>query len=149
MTKTDSIPNTAALSAAKFRLLEKYLRGDVSKTVDGAPRIARRPETASVPLAPVQEEVWRRANAVGDAPPFYNESITIHHRGPIDAGILQRCFSEIIHRHEIWRTSYDLIDSQPVQAIHAAPASPFPLVDLRNMEPSERKAEASRLAAED
>src|SRR5205823_2760207 len=133
MSKTESIPNAATLSAAKLRLLEKYLRGDVSKTTAGAIHIGRRPATASIPLAPVQEDVWRRADAAGDAPPFYNESITIHRHGPIDASILQRCFAEIIHRHEVWRTNYELINGQPVQVIHPARAAPFPVVDLRNM----------------
>jgi len=50
MTKTEFIPNALTLSSAELRLLEKYSRGDVSKTTAGAVRIAQRPGTAPVLL---------------------------------------------------------------------------------------------------
>jgi len=147
MTKAESIPNAAALSTARLRLMEKYLHGDVSGTAGGPVRITRRPPGKPAPLAPVQEEVWRRAQSAPDVPPFYNESITIHRYGPVDASILQRSFTEIIRRHEAWRTSYDTIDGQPVQVIHPPPAMvPLPVVDLRHLDVSKQEAEALRLA---
>jgi hypothetical protein len=83
-------------------------------------------------------------------PPFYNESITIHRHGPVDASILQRSFTEVIRRHEAWRTSYDTVDGQPVQVIHPPPAAvPLPVVDLRHLDVSKREAEALRLATEE
>ncbi|MGD1020804.1 MAG: condensation domain-containing protein [Verrucomicrobiia bacterium] len=150
MTRAASIPNTASLSTARQRLLEKYLHGDVSKASGDPARITRRPPGQPTPLAPVQEEVWRRAQSAADEPPFYNESIAIHHHGPLDASVLQLSFTEIIRRHEAWRTSYDTVDGQPVQVIHSAPAAvPLAVVDLRNLDRSKRGAEASRLATEE
>lgn len=150
MTGAESIPNAAALSTARQRLLEKYLHGNVSKSSGNPVRITRRPPGQPAPLAPVQEEVWRRAKSAPDVPPFYNESIAIHRHGPVDASILQRSFTEIVRRHEAWRTSYDTIDGQLVQVIHPAPAlAPIPVVDLRNWDVSKRETEASRLATED
>ncbi|HVM59917.1 MAG TPA: condensation domain-containing protein [Verrucomicrobiae bacterium] len=150
MTKTESIPNATMLSAAKLRLLEKYLHGDVSKAATDTARITPRPASTPAPLAPVQEEVWRRACAAADVPPFYNESITIHRHGPVDANILQRCFTEIIRRHEVWRTGYEVVDGQPVQVTRPAPAAaPLPWDDLRNLDIGKREAEALRLATED
>jgi hypothetical protein len=150
MTKAESIPNAAALSTARQRLLEKYLHGDVSKTSGDLVRITRRPPGQPAPLAPVQEEVWRRAQSAPDVPPFYNESIAIHRHGPVDASVLQRSFTEIIRRHEIWRTSYDIIDGQPVQVIHPAPVMvPVPVTDLRDLDIAERATGALRLATEE
>jgi hypothetical protein len=150
MTKLGSSPNAAALSTARLRLLEKYLHGDVLGTAGGPVRITRRPPGQPAPLAPVQEEVWRRAQSAPDVPPFYNESITIHRHGPVDASILQRSFTEVIRRHEAWRTSYDTVDGQPVQVIHPPPAAvPLPVVDLRHLDVSKREAEALRLATEE
>ena len=121
-----------------------------SQVVRSPCRITRRPPGQPAPLAPVQEEVWRRAQSAPDVPPFYNESIAIHRHGPLDASVLQRSFTEIIRRHEAWRTSYDTVDGQPVQVIHPAPALvPLPVVDLRNLDVSRREAEALRLATED
>jgi hypothetical protein len=150
MTKAESIPNAASLSTARQRLLEKYLHGDVSKSSGDPVRIMRRPADQPIPLAPVQEEVWRRAHAAPDVPPFYNESIAIHRHGSLDVSVVQRSFTEIVRRHEAWRTSYDTVDGQPVQVIHPAPAlASFPVVDLRNLEASKREAEALRLATEE
>jgi hypothetical protein len=150
MTQAESIPNAAALSTARQRLLEKYLHGDVLKASGDPVRITRRPPGQPAPLAPVQEEVWRRAQSVADVPPFYNESIAIHRHGLLDAGVLQRSFTEIIRRHEVWRTSYDTADGQPVQVIRPAPAlAPLPVVDLGNLDVSKREVEALRLATEE
>jgi hypothetical protein len=150
MTRAESIPNAAALSTARQRLLEKYLHGDISKSSSDPVRITRRPPGQPTPLAPVQEEVWRRAQSAPDVPPFYNESIAIHRHGPLDASVLQRSFTEIIRRHEAWRTSYDTVGGQPVQVIHPAPAlAPLPVIDLRDLDTTKREAEALRLATEE
>jgi len=149
MTNGESIPNAASLSTARQRLLEKYLHGDVMKASGDPVRITRRPPGQPAPLAPVQEEVWRRAQSAPEVPPFYNEPIAIHRHGPLDAAILQRSFTEIIRRHEAWRTSYDTVSGQPTQVIHPAPAlAPLPVVDLRNLDISKRDTEALRLATE-
>ncbi|HTS18886.1 MAG TPA: condensation domain-containing protein [Verrucomicrobiae bacterium] len=149
MTKIDSTPNAATLSPAKLRLLEKYLHGNVSKTTADAARIARRTVKTPAPLAPVQEEVWRRECEAGNVPPFYNESITVHRHGRLNADVLGRSLTEIIRRHEAWRTSYDVIESRPVQVIHPPPtAFPVPVVDLRNLRAEDRAAEALRVATE-
>lgn len=150
MTKAGSIPNTAALSSARRRLLEKYLHGDVSKASSDPVRITRRPPVQPIQLAPVQEEVWRRARSAPDVPPFYNESIAIHRRGPLDASVLQRSLTEIVRRHEAWRTSYDIADGQPTQVIHPPPAAvPLPVVDLQYLDVSTRDREALRLGTEE
>ncbi len=36
--------------------------------------------------------------------------------------LLERCLTEIIRRHEAWRSSFDTVDGQAVQLIHPAPA---------------------------
>ncbi len=49
-------------------------------------------------------------------------------RGQFKVEVLERCFSEIIRRHEALRTTFVAIDGQPVQIIH--PASEFRLAPL-------------------
>ncbi|MFL6439679.1 MAG: non-ribosomal peptide synthetase [Terriglobales bacterium] len=96
-----------------------------------------------------QEQVWLHAQMAGDIP-LYNESITVHRRGPLDIATLERCLAEIIRRHEIWRTSLDLVDGRPVQVIHRAPDEfPLPYCDLSSFPANERQAELRRLATQD
>ena len=86
---------------------------------------------------------------MSDVPPFCNESVTMHRMGPLDVPVLERAFTEIIRRHEIWRTTFDVVDGQPVQVIHPAPALVrVPLVDLRGLPEDTREAEALRLGDE-
>jgi hypothetical protein len=55
-----------------------------------------------------------------------------------------------VRRHEIWRTTFDTSDGQPVQIVHPAPET-FPLLelDVRVVPAAEREIEARRLAAEE
>jgi thioesterase domain-containing protein len=70
-------------------------------------------------------------------------------RGDLNVAALERSFGELVRRHEILRTTCSIQDGEPVQLV--APAAPFvlPILDLRQMPPTEREAEAQRLAAEE
>ena len=115
----------------------------------GSSVIRRRIPATSAPLSLAQQQIWLNAQKTG-VPPFYNESITIHRRGSIDPAVLERSLIEIVRRHEAWRTTFDVLDGEPVQIIHPAPTwFLLPIVDLRALPESERMVEAERLAAKD
>jgi hypothetical protein len=101
------------------------------------------------PLSLAQEQVWRLDQTAGKLAPLHNESITIHRRGPCDPTLIERSFAEIIRRHEIWRTTFDVVDGRPTQVVH--PATPFtlPVTDLRSQQRSERETKSLDLATED
>ncbi len=148
MSEAGSVPaDKSTLSEARLRLLNKYRRGEFSKTVGQTLEITRRPADKPAPLSPAQEQVWRRAQVTGDRPPFYNESIAILRQGPLDAAILERSLTEIVRRHEVWRTTYDVVEGQPVQIIHPAPDTfPVSVVNLQSLPMNERAAAALQLA---
>ncbi len=146
---TEALPVTKELSEAKRLLLKKYVRGDLLKTADDSLRIRPRPRGQPAPLSLTQEQVWLRAQKSAGLPPFYNDSIIIHRHGALDPRVLERSFTEIIRRHEAWRTTFDIVDAKPVQIIHPPPAAvPFPAVNLQEMPSLEGEAEALRLATE-
>jgi hypothetical protein len=69
--------------------------------------------------------------------------------GTLDLSILERSLAEIIRRHEIWRTTYDIRNGQPVQVVHPAPGTVrLPTLDLRSLPGPRREAEAQRLVGE-
>jgi Condensation domain len=141
---------TADLSQAKRRLLKKYVRGNLGKLADDPLRIMPRPLDKPAPLSLLQEQVWLRGQETANLPPFYNESIIIHRHGPLDARLLERSLSEIIRRHEIWRTTYDTVEGKPVQVIHSAPTTfPLAVVDLGEWPVEKREPEAVRVATEE
>lgn len=150
MSESDVRPRAAQLSEAKRALLQRYLRGELPRTSAGPSAIIARKDRTPAPLSLAQEQVWLRAQQLGpDRPPLYNESITIYREGPLDVAALEWTLTEIVRRHEIWRTTFDTVQGQPVQIIHPAPSVKLPVVDLRALPEAEREAEALKVAAED
>jgi len=138
--------NTVTLSEAKRILLEKYLQGKAA-TIARRATVNPTVHAPIAPLSPTQEGIWRNALRTG-VPPFYNESITIHRKGPMDPQILERSLLEIVRRHPAWRTTFEVRDGLPSQVVHEAPDScPVRLMDVTNLAP-ELRDEAARSAAQ-
>ena len=62
---------------------------------------------------------------------------------------LERSFNEILRRHEAWRTSFTLVDGQPVQDVKENLSVSLPVIDLRSLPPEQRDAAAIALATAD
>jgi hypothetical protein len=136
------------LSEAKQRLLELQRRG--KPQAPAVPAEPKRRAPGPVPLSLAQEQVWRLDQVAGKLAPLYNESITLRRHGPCDAVALEKAFAEIIRRHEIWRTTFELRDGQPVQMVHPAPANfRLPTTDLRKLPEGEREPAALAAGAQD
>jgi hypothetical protein len=143
------IPEATYLSDAKRKLLERYLRGDCVQAGIDARAIRPRPPGESAPLSLAQEQLLLRNQQPG-IPPLYNESITLRRIGRLDVHVLERSITEIIRRHEIWRTTYSTLKGHPLQVIHPAPSQfPLELVDLRALSQADAENEALHLATEE
>jgi surfactin family lipopeptide synthetase A len=136
----------AQASDAQRRRVELYLRENqprVSLAADTA--VPQRSSSVPAPLSFPQEQIFRRAQENADQPPFYNECITVHRTGSLDVPALERSLLEIIRRHEIWRTTYDIADGRPVQIVHPVPGHfSLPMIDLRRLPELEQQAEVLR-----
>jgi surfactin family lipopeptide synthetase A len=130
--------DAAPLSDTKRRLLQTYFRGSDRTTAAPISSIAPRPPDAPATVSFSQEQLLLREQRNQGGPLLYNECIRLRMHGPLDVGALNRGLCEIIRRHEIWRTSYDIKNGQLVQVIHAAPENvELPVVDLRGLPLSE------------
>lgn len=139
-----------ALLEAKRKLLEIYLRGEGEYASAIPTKITPRPTGAIASLSLAQEQLWIREQILAGTTLPYNECVTVNASGWLDAAIVERSLAEIVRRHEIWRTSYDTADGQPVQTIHPAPVSvPVRLVDLRRVPEAKRDAELLKLNSEE
>ncbi|MBV9774892.1 MAG: amino acid adenylation domain-containing protein, partial [Gemmatimonadetes bacterium] len=63
----------------------------------------------------------------------------------LDAGVLRRAVSEIVRRHEVLRTVFEVEGDEAVQRILPAGPVRFPVVDLSALPAERREAEAGRL----
>jgi len=137
----------AGLSEVKRRVLAQCLGGSL-RLPPADQKIMPRPRGVQIPLSFTQEHLWRRTQTAA-TPLLYNESITLYRNGPLDLALLQRSLTEIIRRHEIWRTTYETWRGQPWQVVHAAPAAfPLPIADLRDASKWQREVSAARLMTE-
>lgn len=137
------MPVKDQLSDAKRSLLGKYCSGKAALPRVGT--ILRRREGVLAPLSASQEELWRREQQVPAIPPLYNECVTVRMSGELEIQALERALTEIIQRHEIWRTTFETRAGAPVQVVHPVSPVRLPIGDVRCVTAAEREDEAIRL----
>jgi amino acid adenylation domain-containing protein len=81
---------------------------------------------------------------------FYHDIFGYRLRGELSPAALGAALAELIHRHPVLRTSFDLESfSEPLQLVHAAVAAPLTVIDLRRHGAgSQRRQLAAALAQE-
>ncbi|HEY5907058.1 MAG TPA: amino acid adenylation domain-containing protein, partial [Vicinamibacteria bacterium] len=84
-----------------------------------------------------------------DASAAYHVPGALQLRGPLDAPALERSLAELWRRHESLRTTFEVVDGQPVQRIGSADLFSVSRLDLGALPPEERAAEARRQADEE
>lgn len=136
------LKTTATQSDARRLLFEKYVRGEFAR--EPSPHL-RRDSKGVIPASLSQEQVWLHAKEDKVSPETYTESITIYHNGPLDLNILKQSLGEILRRHEIWRTSFEMNEGQLRQIIGESTEFPLTVADLRAWPASEWEREATRI----
>ncbi|MFE1744075.1 amino acid adenylation domain-containing protein [Coleofasciculus sp. H7-2] len=134
----------AQLSPAKRALLEQKLQEKSAKS-NAKQSISKRTSENSASLSFSQERMWL-LDQFEPENPAYNRPSNIHLVGRLNVAALEQSLNEIVRRHEIFRTSFPIVDGQPIQAIVPALTLTLPLVDLSHLPTSERDAEVQRLA---
>jgi condensation domain-containing protein len=139
---------TAVELASPQELLHAYLQNKLGVERERSSAITRRPVGACAPLSLSQEPIFWRAQEP-DLPLLYNESVTVHRAGPLDGALLVRVLTEIVRRHEIWRTNFQVVDGKPRQVVQESGAIHVPSHDLCDFPVPVRDAEAIRLGEQD
>ena len=140
------LPMRSLFDSPTIAQLQEQIATSQEKPGFQAPPIVPIPRNQNLPLSFSQHRLWFFEQLVpGTA--LSNQSADIRLPGLQNAIALEQSFNEIIRRHEIWRTTFEIIDGQPVQVIHPAPYIALPVIDLQTLPPAEREAEALRLAS--
>jgi amino acid adenylation domain-containing protein len=137
-----------SLSDKKARLLRRALSGDAGISGPRKNAIPPRPPGALAPLTPEQRQIWLHASLAPDAP-LYNEACTVTRNAPLDRNAVRSALNEIVRRHEILRSSFELVEGEVVQRVRPEVQVPLPFADLSQLPPAQAEAEARRLAAGD
>jgi amino acid adenylation domain-containing protein len=91
-----------------------------------------------LPLSWAQERLWFLNQLEGDSA-TYNMPAAVKIAGDLDINALQQALSEIVHRHEILRTSIQTVNGTPIQVIHPQVTTSINVVDLQQLLAPERE----------
>lgn len=134
----------ANLSAKKRAFLEAHLKSEEGIAERAIPRW---PEFTPAPLSFAQERLWFLDQL--EPGTLYNISHAFSVVGELDVDVLERCFSEILQRHEVLRASFAWADNEPVEYIHGSVPFALRVIDLTQVASATREIEAMRLATEE
>ncbi len=112
------------------------------------PPLRTAPRDGTLPLSFAQQRLWFLDQFEPNSA-AYNIPMALRLEGALDTGVLQRCLSEVLRRHEALRTCFTGVESQPAQVIQPAASVEIPLVDLEGSPQPEREETAKRLCAEE
>ncbi|NJL35427.1 MAG: hypothetical protein HC899_00755 [Leptolyngbyaceae cyanobacterium SM1_4_3] len=86
-----------------------------------------------LPLSFAQERLWF-VEQLHPGNTAYNEPAALQITGTFDLDVFQRCLAEIVRRHEILRTTFPVVQGQPIQQIAPTLEVPLSIIDLRAAE---------------
>jgi len=139
----DSFTRVKNLSPEKRRLLELWN----SKKMEILP-IQKIGRGTPLPLSFAQQRLWLNEQ-INSNSVAYNKPCILRLQGELKVSALVAALEELVRRHEVLRTHFEVVDGQPMQVIDAPGALLVPLRDLSMMDAGEREAEAMRLAGKE
>ncbi|AFY92127.1 non-ribosomal peptide synthetase [Chamaesiphon minutus] len=116
-----------------------------SSLTDDKLNCAEAAEVFVFPTSFAQQRLWF-LDRLAPGNPFYNVSTALRLEGAIDFTALEQTFNEIVRRHETLRTTFVVVDGQPLQAISPSLSIQLPLIDLRNFESQARELQLRQIA---
>ena len=110
-----------------------------------APPIERRERVGELPLSFAQQRLWF-IDQLAPGGTVYNIPLAVRLSGALKVLALEQTLNEIIRRHEVLRTSFAVVDEQPVQVIAPEVSLSLTVQELSSLPEPEREAEVLRLA---
>ncbi len=109
--------------------------------------ISRIPRDQPLPLSFAQQRLWFLDQLDPDSP-LYNAPWTIRMKGALNRNALAGALTAVVHRHEVFRTTFTAIDGEPFQVIAPELEIGIETMDISGVPSEEREAEVQRLAVE-
>ncbi|MBC1218683.1 amino acid adenylation domain-containing protein [Nostoc sp. UCD121] len=106
--------------------------------------ISPRESSENLPLSFAQQRLWFLNQLEPDSP-FYNISAALRLNGVLNVAALEQSFNEIIQRHEVLRTTFNVVDGEPIQVINPQQKLTIKLINLTALPAQKRETEAQQL----
>lgn len=121
--------------------VERTRSGEVGQCIQSLVPIERK---EYMPVSFAQQRLWFLAQLEPDGW-SYNIPFALRLVGTLDISALVNSFNAVVHRHESLRTTFHVVDGQPVQRIALEEQITIPVEDLSKLADAERHEEARRL----
>ena len=139
----------AGLSPEKRELLDAVLRERRAQPVAAAaPLLPREDPGAPAPLSFAQERMWF-LHLLDPLSGAFNVFLGVRLEGALRPELLAAAFRELIRRHQILATRYELSGGAPLQVVDPGQLFALPEVDLSALPAEQRAAELGPLQAEE
>ena len=112
---------SAAERQLLLELMQQAKRSDASRP--------RRLGLTSAPLSFAQQRLWI-VDQMNPGDSSYNIAAAVKIEGPLKLDVLQRALEEIVRRHEVLRTTFQTIGSEPVQVISDDSSVSIPILEV-------------------
>lgn len=104
----------AHFSTRQRKLLDRLRgQGDIRAVSDG---ISPREEDEAPVLSFSQQRLWFLDQLISNSP-LYNVPVAVRLEGHLNVAALQQSLTEIVRRHKVLRTRYELVDGAPLPVI--------------------------------
>ncbi|HEU0078957.1 MAG TPA: condensation domain-containing protein, partial [Longimicrobiaceae bacterium] len=111
---------------------------------DGVPPLEPADRGQPIPLSSSQKAIWF-FQELSPGMRSYNFQAAIRFRGALDVTALERALTEIVRRHEIFRTVFRAVDGEPRQLVQEPWAVTLPATDLRGVAEEAQEGELERI----
>ena len=108
------------------------------------PPLVPTPRDGELPLSFAQERLWF-LNQLDPESAAYHVLRPLHIEGRLDVSLMEQVITEVVARHEVYRTTFPNVNGRPKQVIHPSARVSLPVVDLSALPREEREAEAHRI----
>ncbi|CAC5344906.1 MULTISPECIES: non-ribosomal peptide synthetase [Planktothrix] len=135
------------------KLLENPTIGDLSQTITEQQQDKKTTSFKTIkpiardgylPVSFAQERVYFIEQLAPSITAYqFQESLRI--KGFLDVSILEKSISEILRRHEIFRTTFPSVAGKLVQVIHPPEPVTIPIIDLQNISKDKQQEEVQKL----
>ena len=134
------IENGLSQKPERLRLIERLGKRN---PID---RILKRADDKPAPLSYSQERLWVMSQLEPNNP-IYNVAGAVRFDGDVNVFVLEQALTEVVHRHQILRSRFITIDSQPLQQVTPDAELPLESLNLSAFPENEKISAFDRYAA--
>jgi hypothetical protein len=134
------------LSPEKRTLILKALRSQAAPTEE-CNNILRRSQQSPVALSFAQQGLWL-LEQLHPGSIAYNMSVALRLVGSLNVVALEQALNEIVRRHEVFRTTFTVVEGQPFQVIAPSLTLKLPVMNLGELPNASQSLKVQQLATQ-